>query len=141
MNPKLVVSALVVCFVMSLASGCGPAKRPTVKTAKISGTVKLKGQALAGATVNFLAADYAGVATTDAAGHYELDAQPGENTIYITKYEGVGPDFDETMTVESDMPGGGPKQLVPKEYSEASSSTLRFTVPDEGSEAADFDLK
>ncbi|MBI2480803.1 MAG: hypothetical protein HYV60_19900 [Planctomycetia bacterium] len=111
-----------------------------MKTAKIAGTVQLDGKPLADAQVNFLAAEYAGVATTDASGHYELEAQPGENTIYIKKFEGVGPDFDETMIVESDMPGGGPKQLIPSKYSEPSKTELRFTVPESGSEAANFEL-
>lgn len=118
--------------------GCGPS-RPVVKTAPVSGTVLVDGKPVEGAQVNFLATDYAGVAKTDAAGKYQLEAQPGENSIYIVKFNTDDPNFDETMVVGSDA-GGGPKQLLPPKYSDSSQTELRFTVPDEGSTEANFDL-
>lgn len=119
--------------------GCGPS-RPTVKTAPVSGTVIVDGKPVEGAQVNFLATDYAGVAKTDASGKYQLEAQPGENSIYIVKYNTDDPNFDETMMAGSDA-GGGPKQLLPPKYSDSSQTELRFTVPDEGSTEANFDLR
>jgi len=141
MNLSTWLQSLVLLMLVVLVAGCGPARRPTVKTAKVSGTIKMDGQPLADAQVNFLAAEYAGVANTDATGHYELEAQPGANKVYVVKYEGVGPNFDETMIGSSDAPGAsGPKQLVPKKYSEPASTELEFTVPDAGSTDANFEL-
>ncbi len=140
---KSLRAALVVLLIAGMiAAGCGRSGRPRVKTAKVSGTVKLDGSPLEGAQVNFVAQSYAGVATTDSSGRYELDAEPGENTVYIRKYEGMGSSFDETMLTESDTGRdiGGPKQLVPAQYSDPAKTELKFTVPDRGSKEADFDL-
>lgn len=130
----------LLAFLSLLIVGCGPSGRPEVETAPVSGTIQLDGQPLADAQVNFLTDEYAGVATTDANGNYELKAQPGENTVYVVKYESSDPDFDETMMGGADQPGGGPKQLLPKKFSDPEESELRFTVPDAGSADANFDL-
>jgi hypothetical protein len=140
---RLPVIPPIVCLVfVLLISGCGPDRRPTVETTKVSGTVQVDGKPVDGAKVNFLGVEYAGVATTDANGHYELDAQPGENKVYVVKLTGVPPGWDETMLPgASDAPGaGGPKQLLPKKYSDQFETELRFTVPEDGSNAANFDL-
>jgi hypothetical protein len=136
-------SALMfVVFVLTavVTSGCGGGSK--VETAKVSGTVQLDGKPLDGAEVNFVAEEYAGIATTDSSGNFELEAQPGENTVFISKYEGADPSFDETMISESDTggPAEGPKQMVPEKYSDASKTELKFTVPDDGSTDANFDL-
>jgi hypothetical protein len=125
-----------------IVSGCGPARRPTVETAKVSGTVKLDGAPLDGAQVNFVAADYAGLATTDSSGHYELDAQPGENTVYIRKFEGNLGSDPRGLELQSDTGEGnvGPKQLLPPKYSDPEKTELKFTVPDAGATNADFGL-
>jgi hypothetical protein len=137
-----VIRPLVFLIFAALMVGCGPKRRPTVETTKVSGTIQMDGKPLDGAQVNFLGADFAGVATTDASGHYELDAQPGENKIYVTKMTGLPPGWDETMLPgASDAPGAtGPKQLVPKKYSDPFDTELKFTVPEDGSTDANFDL-
>lgn len=134
-----VFHALVLLVLTPLLFGCGPSGRPKVETAPVSGTIQLDGQPLSGAEVNFLTDEYAGVATTDASGNYELEAQPGENVIYVVKYDSSDPEYDETM-VGGDQPGGDPKQTLPKKFSDPEASELRFTVPDTGSSEANFDL-
>ncbi len=143
MFQKSLIQTLIVGAVACSIMGCGPAGRPTIPTVAVSGTVTMAGKPLEGAEVNFMTAEYAGVATTDASGHYAMEAQAGENTVYVSKYDmkDLDPDFDATMVGEGDMPGDGPKQLVPKKYSDPDETELKFTVPDEGTEAADFDLK
>ncbi|NLF70657.1 MAG: hypothetical protein GX575_16620 [Candidatus Anammoximicrobium sp.] len=143
MSDRRFVAGLVLLALVTLALGCGPGRRTTVPVVKVSGEVKLDGQTVSDAEVNFLGQEYAGVAKTGPDGRYELEAQAGENTIYIRKFEGVGPGFDATMMDRrSDAPGGaaGPKQLIPNKYSDPVASELRFTVPDGGSKEANFDL-
>lgn len=120
-----------------VATGCGRSGRPRIETVAVSGTVQLDGQPLEGAEVNFLTAEYAGIATTDASGKYRMTAQPGENKVYIRKYEG---DYDPTMTGSDTGGGGGPKQLVPAKYSDPDKTELKFTVPDDDVDNADFQL-
>jgi len=137
------VCGLVLLALVPIAIGCGGGRRPQVEVVKVSGIVKLDDQPLADAEVNFLGQQYAGVAKTGSDGRYELEAQPGENTVYVRKFEGVGASFDATMIdSRSDSPGGagGPKQVVPKKYSDPGASELRFTVPEDGSNEANFDL-
>lgn len=143
MSDHRLVCGLVVLAIVTLVAGCGRGRRTTVEVFKVSGTVKLDGQPLGDAEVNFLGQEYAGVAKTGPDGSYELEAQAGENTVYIRKFEGVGPGFDATMLdSRSDTPGGagGPKQVVPAKYSDPGASELRFTVPEDGSNEANFDL-
>lgn len=134
------VPVWLVCGLAIVTSGCGPSGRPQVKTASVAGTVLVDGQPVEGAQVNFLTKEYAGVATTDASGKFQMEAQPGENTVYIVKYEGVDPNFDETMIAGSDMPGSGPKQLLPPKFSDPEKTELRFTVPDDGTTTADIEV-
>jgi len=131
---------VAVCLLVSLVSGCGPKGRPTVPTAVVSGVVKLDGQPLSGAQVNFLNSDYAGVADTDSSGRFELTAQPGSNKVYIVKYEGVSGTFDATMVGGGDMAGSGPKQLLPPRFSDAEKTELTFTVSEAGNSDANFEV-
>jgi len=133
---------MLLAVAVTMFLGCAPQGRTKVKTAKVSGTVTLDGNALVGAQVNFNGQEFAGIATTDSAGHYEMEAQPGENKVFIVKYEGMDdPDFDPTEVGAGDAGGGGgPKQLVPEKYSDEAKSELKFTVPDDGADDANFDL-
>lgn len=128
---------LLVCI--PLLAGCGPGGRPKIETTSVSGAIQVDGKPLANAKVNFLTKEYAGIAETDANGSFQMEAQPGENTVYIVKYS--DPNFDETMIGGSDTPGSAPKQVLPEKFSDAAKSELRFTVPDGGSTEANFDLK
>lgn len=131
------IGSLLACILLLV--GCGPSGRPKIQTAPVSGTVQVDGKPLANAKVNFLTKEYAGIAETDANGNFQMEAQPGENTVYIVKYS--DPNFDETMIGGSDTPGSAPKQVLPEKFSDAAKSELRFTVPDGGSTEANFDLK
>lgn len=140
MKSKPLAAWMLSIVALMIVLGCGGG-RSKVKTVKVSGTITLDGAPLTGAEVNFLGEEYAGIATTDSNGHYELEAQPGPNTVYLSKYEGMDdPDFDPTEIGPSDSGGGGPKQLIPRKYSSDSESELKFTVPDRGSDSADFQL-
>lgn len=131
-------SSMLLVLLTLLVAGCSPT-RQEVKTVKVSGAVKLNGKPLPGAEVNFLGADYAGITQTDDSGNYTIDAQPGENTVSFKKFDG---EVDPTMSVgDTNRPGGGPKQLVPKKYTAAETSDLKHTVPDSDATGVDFDLK
>jgi hypothetical protein len=127
--------------------GCGPASNVTV--APVSGVVTMDGKPLANARIGFqpeltptdaqsAASDAFGV--TDAEGRYELElvlggkgASVGKNRVSISTYHG-----------EADPATGQGKVLaqetVPAKYRGAA-TTLSFTVPAEGSDAANFELK
>lgn len=128
-------------LVVPIVVGCGPKGRPAVKTVKVSGAAMLDGKPLDGAKVNFVGPDFAGIATTDSSGRFELDAQPGENTVFIQKVEGASSD-PRLAEFQSDGPGGkdAPKELVPAKYSDPSKTELKFTVPDGGATDANFDM-
>ncbi len=134
-------SVLVVVCMLSfiLAVGCSPATRKQVKTVKVSGTVTLNGKPLADAEVNFSGKEFAGIAKTDASGNYTIDAQPGDNTIFFSKYDKP---VDPTMS-PGDAGGisGGPKQLIPKKFASINESKLTHSVPDAGATGVNFDLK
>jgi len=131
---------VAVCLFVLVLTGCGPKGRPTVQTAVVSGVVKMDGQPLVGAEVNFLSADYAGVAETDGSGRFEMTAQPGANKIHIVKYQGVSGTFDATMVGGGDMAGSGPKQLLPPKFSDPGKTELTFTVSEEGNSDANFEV-
>jgi hypothetical protein len=133
----LLVLPLVVVLV-----GCGGG--PKVKVVKVSGVVRLDDQPISGAEVNFLGPEFAGIATTGPDGRFELEAQTGENKIFLSKLEGGPPGIDPRFlasSMEGSSGAGGPKQVFPAKYSDPSAGELRFTVPDQGASDANFDLK
>lgn len=132
-------------------TGCGS---DDVKLAPVSGTVKMNGDPLPGATVRFrprvmtLEADLQdhppeAFGKTDEKGHYELElvmtgeegAVVGLNEVVITldAFEEILPSYDSSGR---DQRGPNP---IPPEYNK--STKLNFEVPDEGSENADFNLE
>ncbi len=137
MYRQFLVCVFSCLLLSSLMVGCSPATRQAVKTVKVTGSVKLGGKPLSGAEVNFVGKDFAGIATSDAQGGYTLDAQPGVNTVYFSKFDG---DVDPTMT-QGDSGQGGPKQLIPKKFASAAESKLTHTVAETDATGVDFDLK
>ena len=132
---------LFVCASLLIA-GCGPKGREKPKTVKVSGTVTLNGTALDGAEVNFVGDGYAGVTNTDSTGNYEVEAQPGNNKVFIRKFEGMD-EIDPTMidaSGDSGEGGGGPKSLIPEKYSVEAKTELSYSVPEEDATGANFDL-
>lgn len=134
-------------------AGCGGGG-DSPKTAKVSGTVTVDGQPMAGVEVHFLHDKFKGYGKTDASGKYSLvgGAIAGENKVYFSKIEGgdikVDPEsgIDETqLQMMAEASGGkGPKvakQLIPAEYADPAQTKVTFMVPDGGSTSADFDIK
>lgn len=142
-----------------LLFGCGEAPKPG-RGVPVSGTVTLGGKPLAEADVYFTNETFVGVAKTDAEGRYRLvqGALPGNNRVSISKYEGgqspalanpqPGDDgMDAGQMAAAEMGWGamkkksnGPKQLVPADYSNPSTTKLTCSVPPEGAEGLDFNL-
>ncbi|MGE0759678.1 MAG: hypothetical protein AB7F89_03725 [Pirellulaceae bacterium] len=141
MSSTFVIRSLVPALFVVTALGCGSG-RAKIPVVKVAGTVKMAGKPLDGAEINFMTEQYAGVAKTDASGHYELEAQAGSNKVYVIKFQGAGPEFDQTMVPSgADTPGAqGPKQIVPKQFSDPAGTTLEFNVPEGGTTEANFDL-
>jgi hypothetical protein len=149
-----------VCMILlGLMCGCGGESVSGPETVDVSGTVKLGGQPLAGATVYFMTDGFTSVGTTDDSGAYQLPhgAVPGTNKVYITKMEGgdlvadpeAGMDAEQFRAMQQATQGDGaaqtspdsmPKEVIPPEYSDPQKTTLTFQVPEEGTTTADFDL-
>lgn len=140
-----------------LLTGCGGGDgRPMPETVDVSGVVTIGGKPIEGVEVHFHGGEFAGYGKTDSQGHYHLiqGAVPGENKVFFSKIEGgnvvLDPEggMDEMqlqIAAESAGQGGGsslnvPKQIVPLEYSSADRSQLKFTVPEGGTDSANFKL-
>ena len=117
------------------------------------------GKPLADADVSFLNDTFVGFGKTDAEGSYRLvqGAAPGKNKVYISKFEGgAAPSAGMQLNPEAGIDQGqldaaqmgaaglkkpaGPKQLVPADYSNPSTTKLSFDVTAEGSTGVDFNL-
>lgn len=140
-------------------SGCGESVAPG-RGVPVSGTVTMGGKPLADADVMFTNETFVGVAKTDAEGRYRLvqGALPGNNRVSVSKYEGgqgpapanpqpAGDGMDAGQQAAADMGWGaqknktaGPKQLVPADYSNPSTTKLTYSVPPEGASGVDFNL-
>ncbi len=138
MHRRTYLKVLPALAVSLLLLGCGPATRPEVKTVKVSGTVTLAGKPLGDADVNFIGKDFAGIGKTDASGNYSLDAQPGENVVFFSKFDAP---VDPTMSQGDSGQAIGPKQLVPKKYASAAESKTKQTVAEQDATGVNFDLK
>ncbi|QDV69936.1 hypothetical protein Poly24_36540 [Rosistilla carotiformis] len=145
---------VILILLALLCAGCdssstGPA------TVSVQGTVTLDGAPVEGANVYFINGQFSSSAKTDASGAYVLSegAIAGPNTVYISKLsipEGamVGADgaIDEgQMMAMAGDPAlanskSGPKELLPARYSDPGKTELNLSVPEEGSEAANFEL-
>ena len=134
-----------------LLVGCGDGDTGPA-TVPVSGTLTLDGNPVAGAEVTFVHEAFAAFATTDSEGRYELvpGAVVGENKVVVSKWEGgpegvEGEEDDgldaEQMRMMAETGGAGmPKQMMPEEHSREATTGLSFDVPEDGSDAADFDL-
>lgn len=153
---------LAACVVTSLVfiGGCGgDGSRPS--TEPVSGSVKFKGAALAGATVTLVPATKpsqgepfktttprTAIAKTDASGEFKLTsvkqndgAVPGDYKISVTKIEEPPP-----VTPSADIAAPPPKvvpikSLIPERYNNPESSKLTATVKKGGPNRIDLDLK
>ncbi len=141
-----------------LCVGCGSAevdkftsKRP--KTFPASGTVKLNGQPVAGATVVF-APDpsdapnsIAATAMTQASGDFSLQAYPplkgavpGKYKVTISKME-LPPPAAKGPNAHDAPPPPPPRSLIPENYADPEKSGLTADIPEGGRNDLHFDLK
>ncbi len=133
-----------------LMVGCGgdkwAANRPD--PVPVSGTVLHNGEPVEGATVTFVpqSHQYAASGRTDAMGQFTLrpfrdmeGAVPGEYLVSVTKVErssaGSPPATDDAVTPEPTE-----TWLLPGRYSDANTSGLTASVPEEGVQGLVFDL-
>lgn len=145
--------ALVVALLV-LATGCskGPAGP---KTVSVSGTILVDGKPMDGVEVHFVSPDgFNAYGKTGADGKYRLiqGAVAGENLIYVSKIEGDivldpanGMDAGQLEAAAlSGQPGAAmgkvQGQVFPPDYSDPMKSKLKYTVPDGGSDSANFDI-
>jgi len=154
---------------LTLSLGCSSEDSNHPKTYPVSGTVKLNGTAVDGATVTFQLTEGKenAIGSTDKSGKYTLStfrpndgAVAGQYKVSIAKYD-VEPIKSSSLPpgqiASGDLPvdyaapsvnsGGGkgsasgPKNSLPAKYANADSSTLRALVETKGSNNFDFDLK
>jgi hypothetical protein len=142
----------VALVLMLAAAGCGGDTKMQVPTARVSGKVSRGGKPLAGVEVNFVTADFASVGKTDAEGKFTLvqGAAIGENKVYLVKRTGQenfndvegGIDAGQLEAMQSATAATSKKVKpeIPEDYSDPGKSILKFTVPEGGTDAANFDL-
>lgn len=135
-------------------SGCGGESGP--ETVSVFGTVFVDGKPIEGAQVNFFSEEHNFLSTgvTDAEGAYQLyaGAVAGENKVWISKMpvEGLAGDPEENPELdmgqlaamseaEFPMEAVGNEEL-PEKFSDPDQTVLKFMVPEDGSEKADFKL-
>ncbi|QDV27252.1 carboxypeptidase-like regulatory domain-containing protein [Aureliella helgolandensis] len=145
---KLLYSLAIMGCAFCLA-GCGPDLSHLPATVTAEGTVTLDGAPVEGATVSFIAeqGNYHATATTDASGHFSLDAfkekpgaVPGSYRVEINKTLveaiGSGGGGDEGGIGETNVQFG-----LPKKYAAMATSGLSHTIPEQGDSAITFELK
>ncbi|WP_437192166.1 carboxypeptidase-like regulatory domain-containing protein [Planctomicrobium sp. SH527] len=133
-----------------LGCGGGTEKASLPNTVPVTGTIKLDGKPLAGATVVFVPkSGTAGIectGTTDAEGRYTLKqlrggdgAPPGTYSVVVSAL--VGPD-GKPLNLPPDTPpaDAGAVESLPPRYSSMTDSVLSATVPTEGGDFP-FELK
>ena len=133
--------------------GCGGGSEHV--TAPVAGTVYLDGQPLPDAEITFATPEFSAVAKTNSEGRYELaqGAAPGENKVVISKWSGSKVQLDEAGGMDQGqleaMSAGNegsriqdaPRELLPAQYSDPEDSLLTYTVPEGGTDGADFRLQ
>jgi len=140
--------ACAVLIGLASLAGCGPSGPNTVQ---VSGTVKVKGQPVEGVEVQFISEQFAGFGKTDAEGKFQLTpgAVPGPNKVCFRKFDAgqlkedpdAGMDAGQFAAMQQAQgPQMAVKQLIPPEFSDAATTKMEFTVPPEGTTAADFEL-
>jgi len=144
LHRALLVGACAV-LAMSMVVGCGGP--PTVKTAAVSGELKIGGKPAEGVTVMFSHPTQLGSAVTDAQGKFTVQAVPGQNKVFFSKIEGAGSTesgMDAGMMMAEAGAGTGAAvlkgQVIPEKYSRLETTDKTFTVPETGAANANFDL-
>lgn len=141
-NP--VTGSLLGGLASALLLGCGG----QFQTADVSGVVTLDGEALSNASLFFQPQRRGSdplvgppsIGVTDEQGRYSLSTADGESGAVVGNHVVSISTFESRMVdpQNSDRVEVVSKERVPAEY--RSPSQLRFTVPSDGSDAADFQL-
>ena len=132
----------VICGLMLV--GCTQSEYPL---APVSGMVKLDGQPLADAVVNFQPMATEGnnagpgsTGRTDASGRFELTTMDDLNGAVVGKHKvRIYSYSPESPSVSDEDDANTPVEKVPDQYNYR--SRLEFEVPSAGTQAADFDLQ
>jgi hypothetical protein len=129
------------CVLLAIAGsllGCGASREGV----PVSGAVKVKGQPLSDILVTFqpVGGGVGSTGTTGANGEYKLQfADDQQDGAAPGKHQVTFQDLLDKPAVDSDAGSTPPsKSRLPRA---ARSAVLEFTVPDGGTDAADFDLK
>lgn len=130
---------LVILLAISPLAGCGGSKFPL---APVSGQVRLNGEPLANAHVNFTptAGGFGSTGVTDSEGRYSLKTVKGEEGAVVGGHSvAIRTRAFQELDVSKDVddPRAKKEQLPPK-YN--SNTTLTAEVPDGGKSDMDFDL-
>ncbi|MEK6262823.1 MAG: carboxypeptidase-like regulatory domain-containing protein [Planctomycetota bacterium] len=150
------VTTCVCCLTLILIAGCGAADKSAAKRPKTfpsSGSVKLNGQPVTGATVVFAPdpggtpTSVAALAMTDSDGNFSLQAYPplkgavpGKYKVTVTKVE-PPPSAPTGPNAHEAPPPPPPKALIPEKFADVASSGLIAEIPDGGRDDLHFDLK
>jgi len=143
-------SLIVAISLVSLGlAGCGgEGVSGPEKLVPVTGTLKLKGVPLAGATLSLLpiatTKGTGGFAVTDAEGKFVLKHASGQEGVEPGSYVGVvslmlKPDGKPVPTGESAMDHGA-KESIPVKYTSADTTSIRVTIG-ETAPPLDLDLK
>lgn len=147
------VSCATVILPLLFVLGCGGGSEHV--TAPVAGTVYLDGDPLPDAEITFATPKFSAVAKTNSQGRYEFaqGAAPGENKVVISKWTGPKVQLDEAGGMDQGqlqaMSAGNegapisdaPRELLPAQYSDPEDSLLTYTVPEGGTDGADFRLQ
>lgn len=121
-----------------LMTGCGDDSDPN--RVPLSGKVTHNGIPLVGADIRFFNdSDEVGMVTGEG-GIYgiPIGALPGDYKVTISKLEGLE-NVPEGLAIAPDPSIN--KEQLPPQFSNRSNTKLQFTVPAEGTDAANFDLR
>lgn len=124
---------------VALITGCG-GDNTDPRRVPLSGKVTLNGDPLVGADIRFFNdEDDVGMLTGEG-GIYgiPIGALPGDYKVTISKLEGME-NVPEGLAVAPDPRIN--KELLPPQFSSPTNTQLKFTVPPEGTDAANFDLR
>ncbi len=145
----LILSILMVLFV-----GCAQSSHG-VPTADVSGVITKNGETVAGIEVFFTNETFEGYGRTDESGRYRLvnGAAVGTNKVFMKKFAAAAPPMDDSKTAGLDekqamamraaqekLSGKSSGSLIPAEFSDPRTTTLSFSVPEGGTDSADFQL-
>lgn len=137
----LVRKCMIISFCAGLAviAGCGGDSGP--EGVPVSGVVTLNGEPLEGADINFLHEKHPVGMITGKEGKYRIPIPvvPGEYKVTISKLKGLE-NIPEGLAIGT-VPGDkNHPETLPPHYSNPQLTKLKFTVPEQGTEFANFDL-